>query len=1262
MTPSANAPSGGLDLSLLGPVRARAGSDDLPLGGRRQRAVLARLAVAAGEVIAVERLVDDLWHGEPPPSANNTLQSYVSNLRRILGPSPEGGPVVARVGAGYRLALPPEALAAERFVALVQAGTLEALDEGLALWRGPALADFADEPWAQGDAVRLDELRLTAIESRFDRMLDAGRHAEIVGGLEAVVQAHPLRERFTAQLVIALYRCGRQADALRAIDRTRSVLVEELGLDPGPELAGLTNRVLDHDPTLAAPAATEAAASVTTAPPVGGSGAGDPVAAAGSTGDQATVRSSASPAAASASAPAPSASSAGPGHAAGADGIDPTRSEDPGSERRGRASEAAGRQVSDAELVAALVDDGPISLPPAVAERRRRSRFVGRAAEVAHLQRSWDAVVAGDRRLVVVAGEPGMGKTRLALRFSQAVHDGGGHVLWGRCTAESLIAYQPAVEAIRTALRPLELSAVAELLRVRPALARLLPEVGDRSPDTVGRGERYDLYDGLAGLLGELSTLAPVLLVVDDLQWADTSTLALLDHLVRADRTGRLLVVATVRRPAGRPTPELDRLLLDLRREQRVDEIDLEGVDGDAVADLLTDLGVDVDAGVAAVVQERTGGNPFFVESLAVDGEDLARLDPRSLPSSVRDLLDQRIAGLEPAAALVLSAAAVIGQRVELDLLGTVTGLDPSALLDVVDDAVERGLLVEDEDLGWVAFPHALVRQGLVARTTRNREARLHLAVADGLAARLPGSVPAATIAAHLLAAGPASPARRTAEASLEAARESLVSLADAEALWWVERARLVLGLAEDGTGPDHPDADLRADLDLLAARAARNLARMDEAAAAVARVADHARTHGDALLLGRAAEEAAQLGAGVGFSIGGVDDDRVALLVEALAVVTAEHPEARLPLLAWTSIALSGGDDRPGQAALADEAWTIAATLERDDLLALAAYARRLAFGGHDGLDERLEVGPVMVDAARRAGWTELELIGLLLSTVDLIESDRIDDATAALDEVRALLERSDRAMFRVYVHFIDAGLALLRGDLVAGEASSAEGLAVGEAAHGGNAMHAWGAEQFVLANFRGEQAALVPVVEGFIEEYPTMPAWKAALSACLVNAGDDEGARAAVVAALDDGPLLRHDQTGYTALGQLAEVVWHLRDAELAERLLPLLEPVADRLAVSSMGAICVGPLRRYLGLVLGVLGRTDEAIAALDEAIERCRTGGFAPYLARGLAERATLREEHNDEGDREGATADRAEAESLAADLGIHLTLTPTRLTP
>ncbi|MCB1302612.1 MAG: AAA family ATPase, partial [Tetrasphaera sp.] len=382
---------------------------------------------------------------------------------------------------------------------------------------------------------------------------------------------------------------------------------------------------------------------------------------------------------------------------------------------------------------------GALDLPPAVTERRERTAFVGRHEELGRLTASLGAVAAGDRRLVVVQGEAGMGKTRLAQVFAHAVHDVGGHVLWGRCTAENLVAYQPAAEALRTALRAVSPERVRAIVAPRPALRLLLPEgtapegalddgAGGRA---ASRTERYELYEGLAEVIGAVSLTGPVVFVVDDAQWADRSSLHLIEHLVRQDVSGRLLVLATVRRPAGRPTDDLDRLVADLRRDQRLDLVTVGGMGASDAVALLGDRGVDVDDLRADALVERTGGNPFFLESLAARGGDILALDDRDLPESVRDLIDLRLEGLDEEAARVLATAAVIGLRVELDVLELASGLGPDELLDQVDAALGSGVLVEDEELGWVTFPHALVRQALVARTTRNREAQLHLRVAD---------------------------------------------------------------------------------------------------------------------------------------------------------------------------------------------------------------------------------------------------------------------------------------------------------------------------------------------------------------------------------------------------------------------------------------------------------------------------------------------------------------------------------------------------
>ena len=213
-----------------------------PIERGRQRALLGYLLLRANEVVAQDRLVDALWGESPPASAVTALHGYVSRLRRVLG----AGRLETRP-PGYVLRVAPDELDLHRFRELL---AQDRHGEALALWRGPALADLAFEDFAQSEIARLEELRLSALEGRFEHELADGRHAELVGELAAAVRAHPLRERLAGQLMLALYRSGRQAEALEAYRDARATLVEELGLEPGEELSELQRRILVHDPGL----------------------------------------------------------------------------------------------------------------------------------------------------------------------------------------------------------------------------------------------------------------------------------------------------------------------------------------------------------------------------------------------------------------------------------------------------------------------------------------------------------------------------------------------------------------------------------------------------------------------------------------------------------------------------------------------------------------------------------------------------------------------------------------------------------------------------------------------------------------------------------------------------------------------------------------------------------------------------------------------------------------------------------------------------
>jgi predicted ATPase/DNA-binding SARP family transcriptional activator len=243
-----------MEFGILGPLEVRDGSAVVPVPGAKERALLADLAVNAGRVVSADRLVEDLWGEQSPGNPANTLQGRVSALRRALGPA--GAGLVVTRPPGYLLEAGPDQLDAGRFQRLVAQAeaapgqAVELLSAALGLWRGPALAEFADQPWAQAEAARLEELRLAAVERLLERRLAAGGHDGVVGELERLVAEHPTRERLRGQLMVALYRSGRQADALELYQQARVVLAEELGIDPSPDLQRLHQQILVQDPAL----------------------------------------------------------------------------------------------------------------------------------------------------------------------------------------------------------------------------------------------------------------------------------------------------------------------------------------------------------------------------------------------------------------------------------------------------------------------------------------------------------------------------------------------------------------------------------------------------------------------------------------------------------------------------------------------------------------------------------------------------------------------------------------------------------------------------------------------------------------------------------------------------------------------------------------------------------------------------------------------------------------------------------------------------
>lgn len=374
-----------MEFRILGSVEVDDSGLAVDLGGLRERTLLARLLLAAGQVVSADRLADDLWAGEPPPHSMATLRVYISRLRRALGPA--AGALVTQP-PGYRLQLEAGQLDASRFEHLVTAARRE-LDDGnaeaaaaglrtaLGLWRGPALSDVADFAFAQADVARLEEARLAALEDRVEADLACGRHAGLTSELDGLAAVYPLRERLCGQRMTALYRCGRQADALRAYRELRTRLADELGIDPNPRLHRLHEAILRQEPDLDwHPAAADDTAHPVARP---GSVAGRP-------GRGGPAREDGSPAPGGLSAPGGVSAPGGPAV-------------------RDHAVRDPAEQPGEPQQPAQLVRPAPPGLPA------ETTSFVGREAELATIED-----LLGLSRLLTLTGPGGSGKTRLALR------------------------------------------------------------------------------------------------------------------------------------------------------------------------------------------------------------------------------------------------------------------------------------------------------------------------------------------------------------------------------------------------------------------------------------------------------------------------------------------------------------------------------------------------------------------------------------------------------------------------------------------------------------------------------------------------------------------------------------------------------------------------------------------------------------------------------------------------------------------------------
>ena len=729
---------------VLGPLEVRAGERSISLGGPRQRAVLADLVLHAGSVVSRDTLIDDLWAGRAPPTAEAVVQNAVSRLRHALGKEA----IETRAG-GYSLRAEPGVVDARRFERLVHdarplppAERSAALRDALALWRGSPFADLSYESFLQGEIARLDELRLTALEDRVEAEIELGGHDDVIPDAARLAAQHPDRERLCRLLMLAYFRAGRQQEALDAYEATRHALVEQWGLEPSPETRALHRMILSQDPALA-PAQPVVAAIGTVRRPVSLLlvepllDDGLELEAAGAV--VRDVRRTVADVVSRHGGALPPESGVELIAAFGADGAhedDVVRAARAGVEirelLRGRDVQArlaigTGRLLVDGStpvLVGAAVGRTRRALRDAAADEiqltaiaarlggdafeldadsrllgvsavRPRPRedlapLVGRAEELARLRAAFERVVDTEKPgHVVVVGEAGIGKSRLVTVFADDIR---AVVLDAACT--------PYGEGIT--FLPLR-----ELADRAAALDESAPALGDL--------ESADAAFAAAGtLLGHFAVQGPLVVVLDDLHWAVPTFLDLVEYVVRAV-DGPMLVVSVTR-------PEL----LERRPAWGEGATTLEPIGGDdarLLVDALPEREV-LDDALATAILDAAEGVPLFVEQLAAHAAEADLVD-EGIPTSLDALLASRIDVLEPGERAVLSRAAVVGRAFSRESLGALTPDAEARELDGRLASLERRRLVrprgDDHE-----FVHPLVRGAAYEAIGRPERAAMH--------------------------------------------------------------------------------------------------------------------------------------------------------------------------------------------------------------------------------------------------------------------------------------------------------------------------------------------------------------------------------------------------------------------------------------------------------------------------------------------------------------------------------------------------------
>jgi eukaryotic-like serine/threonine-protein kinase len=890
------------------------------------------------------------------------------------------------------------------------------------------------------------------------------------------------------------------------------------------------------------------------------------------------------------------------------------------------------------ELMLAALTEQPVEERPAnPLESLAGGVFVGREPELESLREAVDRSLAGRGSLQLLVGEPGIGKTRAAEELATYARVSGARVYWGRCREdEGAPAYWPWVQAIRSYARDADPVALAWQLGGGAAeVARLIPEVAEKLDVEPGEGAdseeaRFRLFDSVTSLLLAAARDRPIVIVLDDLHWADEPSLLLLRFAARELASSGLLILGTYRDvELGRHHP-LARMLGEMSGIEGSGRIPLRGLSIAAVERYIEmTAGAPSPPGLAEAVQEQTDGNPFFVgevvrllasEGTLTAGGSAADLE---IPQGVREVVGRRLDRLSEETNVALRVAAVIGRDFDEDLVWRVAQLQPQQLMKAAQEAIAERLVTDLGDRRY-SFAHALVRDTLYEELSPPKRSALHERAGLAIEEICGGNVEErlGELAHHFLEAAPRGDLTKAIDYAQRAGEQDMEQLAYEDAVDVYGRALEVLELM------DEPDEALRCSLLLSLGGAEAKSARVADARDAFERAAESARRLDDADSL---------VGASIGIAMmsdaGRLDEKLLALLDEALDRIGPERTARRAALLSAKSAEMYWVDnDLAESTKLVDEALEIAREVDAPASL-LAALQRRIFIpSGPNAPQERLRLADEMLEIGEATGNREAVLRGhgyRLWQFLELADVESVDRELSLYARLADELRMPEHSWLTIALRGMRA---LLDGDVDGAERLANEARQAGRRAEQPVAEQFYGIQMVQIRSLQGRAGELLPAVRELAEQFPGIPAWRGGVITLAARSGDFELSRRELERfAGDDFSAIPRDVNWAAAMGLLGEAIALNGDVDRAERAYDELLPYEGLVIVVARAVGCNGPVDRVLGMLAETMGRLDDAERHFGNAVEIATRMGDRPGMALSglaLSELLLARDESND----------------------------------